>query len=304
MRTIRLLGVNYHPKMKYLFGLLLLCTLGSSAIAETETQMSQPKEHVSYTNYRNKIFEALEEQEHLKHARAFVEELLKAVREEIRKSDYSEDIKNTMFEVLDVLQKTGVYERSGSDSSNRAVFVGLQGAIESVVAAGLRRNKFAGSIGILYTPRPPTPLCIKPGFEDSTIASAEILSDPQRLSTVDSRAQIVRDYLKAGGKLYVVFPEKSTELRSKEQQEVFAEALKRFQGELFVREIAPNQFNKDHVGAAYKIASRKSYPILFSIKSTQALDSESDADWVLWLGPIYEGSLFLKRWEIFAKEVV
>ena len=302
MRTLRLLGLNYHPKMKYLAGFLVSCALGSYAIAETETQVSQPKEHVSYTNYRGKIFEALEEQEYLKQTRIFSEKLLKSIRREIQKSAYSDKIKAEMLEVLDVLQSEGVYERSGADSANRAVFVGIQGAIESAIGQGLKRHKIAGSVGVVYTPRPPTPLCVKPGKVDTAAANKEVLSDPQRTSTIQSRAQIVRSYLEEGGKLYVVFPEKGAELRTAEQQEVFKTACKRYQGELFVREIDPKNFKKDQVGAAYKISSWDSSPILFSIKSTQALDPRLDADWKLWFGPIVDGSPFAARWAGFAKE--
>lgn len=86
-------------------GFLVFCALGFYAIAETETQMSQPKEHVSYTNYRGKIFEALEEQEYLKQTRIFSERLLKSIRGEIQKSAYSDKVKAEMFEVLDSLPK-------------------------------------------------------------------------------------------------------------------------------------------------------------------------------------------------------
>ena len=95
--------------------------------------MSQPKEHVSYTNYRGKIFEALEEQEYLKQTRIFSERLLKSIRGEIQKSAYSDKVKAEMFEVLDSFQEGGAYERSGADSANRAIFVGIQGAIESAI---------------------------------------------------------------------------------------------------------------------------------------------------------------------------
>lgn len=264
--------------------------------------MSQPKERVSYTNYRGKIFEALEEQEYLKQTRIFSEKLLKSIRGEIHKSAYSEKVKAEMFEVLNALQEEGVYERSGADSANRAIFVGIQGAIESAIGQGLKRSKIAGSVGVLYTPRPPTPLCVKSGQADAAVASKEVLSDPQRASTVQSRAEIVRSYLKEGGKLYLVFPEKGDELRTKEQQEVFKAVRKRYQGELFVRKIEPKTFKKDQVGAAYKISSWDGLPILFSIKSTQALDPQHDADWKLWFGPIVEGSPFAERWAGFAKE--
>lgn len=129
-----------------------------------------------------------------------------------------------------------------------------------------------------------------------------MLSDPQRASKVQSRVEIVRSYLKEGGKLYLVFPEKGDELRTKEQQEVFKAVRKRYQGELFVREIEPETFKKDQVGAAYKISSWDDLPILFSIKSTQALDPQQDADWKLWFGPIVEGSPFAERWAGFSKE--
>lgn len=288
--------------MKYLAVFLVSFALGSYVIAETETQVSEPKERVSYTNYRGKIFDALEEQEHLKQTRIFSEKLLKAIRREIRKSTYSDKVKEAMLEMVEVLQKDGVYERPGADSGNRAVFVGLQGAVESAISHGLKKNKISGSVGVFYTPRPPTPLCVKPGHVDIAAASTQVLSDPQGVSTLQSRAQTVRSYLREGGKLYVVFPKKGAALRTKEQQEIFTAARKRYQGELFVREVEPKEFKKSQVGAAYKISYGNSTPILFSIQSTQALDPDADADWKLWFGPIVDESPFAERWAGFAKE--
>ena len=288
--------------MKYLFGFLVSCLLGPLTAAETQTQVSQPKEQVSYPNYRNKIFEALEQQENLKQTRDFSGALLDAVVQEVNKSACSQEVKDRILEVLTDLREHGVYERSGSDEECRPVFVGIQGAVEAVIAEKLRENKLAGSVSVIYTPRPPTPLCVSPGKVDDSVAASGVIADSQRLATIESRAQIVRSYLKWGGKLYVVFPEKGVALRTEEQQAIFRQVQQKYPGELFVKEIDSKTFKKDQVGAAYKISSWNSYPILFSIKATQAMDAQTHSNWKLWFGPIYDGSVFAQRWAGFAKE--
>ena len=118
--------------------------------------------------------------------------------------------KTPFFSLLQEIEKNGFVLETGSDDL-RVKFVNLQGCIEHVLACSQALGEITSLIGVIHTPTVATPLCVQPDEPISDgILDESIRHDLDKLLTVRSRAQIVREYLMKGGKLYMVYPPKWT----------------------------------------------------------------------------------------------
>ena len=100
-------------------------------------------------------------------------------------------------EILENLKKKSVYIEQGNDDL-RVKFATLQGAIEHVLAIELEEGNIQKLVGVIHTPTPTTPLCTPFEKIDETLANPSIREDKEKISTIRSRAQILRGYLKRG----------------------------------------------------------------------------------------------------------
>ncbi|HCR37717.1 MAG TPA: hypothetical protein DIU37_06160 [Opitutae bacterium] len=255
---------------------------------------------------RDQIFQSLDALQTSNETRDFSERFLVLVKEEISASAYGDRTKEQCYSVINTLSETGAYERRGADKGNRAVFVGLQGAVESALVRMLKEKELAECVGVMYVPRPPTPLCynVKGSLDsgdNASIADPALVKDKERSKTIELRARIVREYLDEGGRLYTVYPRKGLALRSSEQQETFLNLCKAYPESLYKHEIDDAEFVSATVGATYKFRCFKCNAVLFSIQSQQALDPKEDASWKLWFGPMQDNSSLEERWKTFTE---
>lgn len=190
-----------------------------------------------------------------------------------------------MKEAVDSLEKEGIFEEIGNDDL-RLKFVGLQGCIEHLLACLLTLGDIADLSGIIHTPMPATPLCTKVDPIDQTLLDESIRNDHTKLFTVQSRALILREYLKKGGKLYVVYPQGGLEKRTPEQQTIYHALLHQYPDSLFDCPLPTDHIDPSQVGASYFFSTPSGKTYLFSIRATQVNDPKEQFTWGLWLGPV------------------
>lgn len=214
----------------------------------------------------------------------YLKGLLSSIKASIR---FSKEItqQEGILSLLDEIENRCVVVQSGNDEL-RVKFVTLQGSIEHALACSQVLGEIVQLIGIIHTPTPATPLCTKPDQIDAGLLDESIRYDMEKLLTIRSRAQIVREYLLNGGKLYVVYPEGGLEKRTPQQQNMYTEALHEYAERLIDWKLPSTEIDPDSVGAAYLFKNQQGQVFAFSIKSRQANDPQDQSEWGIWFGPI------------------
>lgn len=193
--------------------------------------------------------------------------------------------KSELNHLIKSIQQNQVVIEKGNDDL-RVKFVNAQGYIEHVLACMQVLGDIHELVGIIHTPMPATPLCTKQDHIDQTLLSDSIRSNKEKLWTVRSRAQVVRDYLHKGGKLYVVYPKGGYEKRSAEQQLVYKEELNNFQSNLIDFVLNTDEMDPEMIGASYFFRNSQNQRFFFSIKAHQANDPQNSSEWAIWFGPV------------------
>lgn len=219
----------------------------------------------------------------------FAKKILTTVRSCV---EYNQEIsgKDDIYHILSQVEEQYKVIETGSDDL-RVKYVHSQGCFEHVLACFQALGDIEEIIGVIHTPMPATPLCIKPEGEVRGVLDQSIRHDLSKLLTVRSRAQIIREYLMKGAKLYIVYPQGGFEKRSATQQSIYKEELERFAGNLFDWVLTTNKIADDMVGATYLFRNMDRQVFAFSIKSKQANDIHSQAEWGIWFGPVVEAEV-------------
>ncbi|NGX45969.1 MAG: hypothetical protein K940chlam2_01150 [Chlamydiae bacterium] len=190
-----------------------------------------------------------------------------------------------VYEMIDVLEKEGVYQRRGGDDL-RVKFVTLQGVVEYVLTCASALGEIHKLEGMIHTPAPATPLCAPIQEVDMALLDRSIRQDLKKLLTVQSRAHTVRQYLHQGSRLTITYPESGLVLRSPEQRAQHQELLASFPENLVDRPLKVKALDDQMIGATYLFQNRQGKTFAFSIMSKQAIDPRNDSEWGIWLGPI------------------
>jgi len=186
---------------------------------------------------------------------------------------------------MNEVEKNKSILETGSDDL-RVKYVASQGCIEHVLACCQALGEVDHLIGVIHTPTVATPLCIRPEGPYEGVLDESIRHDLNKLLTVRSRAQIVREYLTKGGKLYVVYPQGGLEKRTSEQQQIYRDELERYSGSLIDWVLSCQQMDPDMIGATYLFRDQHRQVFAFSIKSRQANDIQQKSEWGIWFGPV------------------
>lgn len=225
-----------------------------------------------------------EPHDHFSNEDQFTSKLLTHVRSCIAFDDELGN-KQEILSLVDSLEADRTIVETGSDDL-RSKYVFSQGCIEHVLACAQALGDIDQLIGVIHTPTVATPLCIVPGGEIEGVLDSSIRHDLAKLLTVRSRAQIVREYLTKGGKLYVVYPEGGQALRTPAQLEIYQRELRNFPDRLIDWTLSCASIDPDKVGATYFFRTPQRKVFAFSIKSRQAIDIQHQAEWGLWLGSV------------------
>ncbi len=206
-----------------------------------------------------------------------------SVNKTITESEKLSDLKPTLLDFFSVLSRQGHIQKSGTDQEVRPCFVNTQGLVEQSLAHALQRGEITDLVGIIHTPTPATPLCTDGQITDQLVHPS-MQNDPSRIFTVRARANILRDYLDLGGKLFVVYPKGGLQKRSKPQQQIYHTTLQNYSQNLHDHELQVDQMDHDMVGATYLFKDQSGEEYMFSIRATQANAPEKDNAWEMWFG--------------------
>lgn len=187
-------------------------------------------------------------------------------------------------EILDAIEEKSVFLERGSDDL-RLKFATLQGAVEQVLSLNLKKGKLQRLIGVIHAPAPTTPLCTRREKIDETLLNPTIRSDPKKVATVRCRSKVLRDYLDSGAKLFITYPQNGLNKRSRSQQQVYLEELKKHPNELFDCPLTINEIDPEQIGAFYLFEDKDENQYVFSIKARQANDPVDYSEWGIWFGP-------------------
>jgi hypothetical protein len=198
------------------------------------------------------------------------------------KSEEFVGLKPGLAKYWNELVDKGVLSVTSTDKEVRPYFVALQGIIEHVLAYELNKS-VSSLIGVIHTPMPATPLCTE-GSVSKELVAPSIEEDPARLFTVEARATLVRDYLRKGGDLYVVYPKEGINKRTETQQQIYKKELENFQAHLFDRPLDSESINEDLIGAFYLFKNESGKVFCFAIKMTQANNPLDQGNFGLWFG--------------------
>lgn len=201
--------------------------------------------------------------------------------------EFNEDIKNKqeVLALLNSIENESRILETGSDDL-RVKYVTSQGCIEHVLACAQVLGDVDHLIGVIHTPTVATPLCVLPDGPYDGVLDESIRYDLGKLLTVRSRANIVREYLAKGGKLYVVYPQGGREKRTAEQLKIYQDELNRYTENLIDWVLSCKQIDPDMIGATYLFRNNERNVFAFSIKSRQANDIQKQAEWGIWFGPV------------------
>jgi hypothetical protein len=189
------------------------------------------------------------------------------------------------------LQDNHHFLETGSDAL-RAKCVGLQGIIEHVLACAFAAGEIRQLVGVIHTPAPATPLCASTAVDNiQDLLDPTSANDPEKLLSIRSRVQIMRDYLLQGGRLHAVYPAEGFFLRTPEQQANYTQILEEFPNSLFDWPLAIEEIPPDRIGAVYLFEDQQGHLFAFSIKSTQAFAPHDNVEWGLWFGEAGEPSV-------------
>jgi len=184
-------------------------------------------------------------------------------------------------QLLKELNEKGFVFGTGPDIEQRPLFVNLQGCVEHVFDLLCRSGEITELVGFIHTPTPATPLCTA-GSNIEALMHEAIKDDPNAKYTIAKRADILRNYLRHSGKLYVVYSDGGLEKRSQAQQKIYKEALKNFEGKLIDHPIS-SSLPEDMVGATYIAKNKQGRRIFFSIQASQANAANDGQVWKMWL---------------------
>lgn len=195
--------------------------------------------------------------------------------------------KRTSFEkelcgLLEELKGGGYVERPGDDAKVRPLFVTVQGLIEDACCELLQNGKLSRVSGAIHTPCPATPLCTDGAISEKLVHTS-LETDKARLVTVTFRARVLRDYLKYGGRLYVVYPRGGELKRTESQLAIYRGLLAAYPKALFDSPIE-RPIPLLLIGATYRITGRAGDEIVFGIGATQANAPADGTLWRLWFG--------------------
>ncbi len=228
----------------------------------------------------------------------FINELLDLAVACVDGSDAIHD-KEDVFKLLADLRQHGVYLETAA-SEPRVKFVQIQGVMEHLMAHLQASGEICKLAGVIHTPTPSTPLCTLPNEDPSEgLLDPSIAFDMDKVLTVRSRAQIVREFLHKGGDLYIAYPQGGLERRTEEQREIYLQALEQFPNHLFDCMLSTHTLPGDKIGATYLMCDCFGHVYLFAIKNTQANDPSDGVEWGLWFGEATAPGISQRMRDIF-----
>ncbi|WP_239923117.1 hypothetical protein [Candidatus Chlamydia corallus] len=194
---------------------------------------------------------------------------------------------SSVSKLFDELATTSFFARQGSDAGQRPLFVNAQIDFERAIVLWLKFKQITNCVCIIHTPTPATPLCTE-GEISVGLIDPLIQNDLERLLTIKKRPDIIRDYFRAGGHLFAIYPKKGRSFRSQEQLRILDDLVQTYSSQLHPIELECDAIPKDLIGATYIIKFADSSTYILSLRSYQANSPSDNDNWAIWFGSIYD----------------
>lgn len=209
--------------------------------------------------------------------------------------------------VDDVAKATGVVNQPKEvstakveDTVARQAYISLQAASEKAItdriSAAKSLGRIAKSIWVIHTPVIATP-CVTDGNPTPNLLAEEIMQDDARRKLTLSRAEIIRDYLKAGGVLVVAYNGQEREEildaqgkvispgRTKAQVAIYEALRKEYPAQIidFPMDLKKEAYPDDMIGATYLVEDTYGQRFEMTNRGVQANKPHDDAEWGVWM---------------------
>lgn len=198
--------------------------------------------------------------------------------EEVVDANNSSDV----IKIWKKLKKDRYINEEDIDQKIRPKFVGMQFIMESVISSMLKSGLAEKATVVIYAPLPPTPLRVTDDNVTQLVA-VDIIRDAERLDTVSSRAISLKELLQNKGLLYSTYqkPENASNIPG------IKEYLANVEKFSTLLDNPIEKINDEFVGASYLIQCNNGQEVFFSIKSTQA-NNTNKSQWKLYYGSPFE----------------
>lgn len=208
------------------------------------------------------------------------------------KNVFSSDVRFKMKQMIELIGEDGCHIREGNDDF-RAPFVGLQGAIEHVLAAQKTLHAVSCIFAAIHTPAPPTPLCAKvDGTNINALINPSQMQNQDKLTTITEQAISIRRLLAQDNfLLYAIYPKGGLEKRKETEQAIFSEEVRKNTEKLKTFELMGEKMDPASVGALYFFKDNAGNAYAFSIKAQQAISPQENSTWGIWFGPLTSPSI-------------
>lgn len=212
------------------------------------------------------------------------QKFLDEVKNKIKNTPELKESQKAIFNAISIINKKGVYVSDAKDEAKRALFVGLQSAIEQVLSEKKLADPNFKVMMAIHTPTPATPLCTAVDSVSEGLMSERVKNDKQVQHTILSRAEILRSLLEQETPLYVVFQKNGLSQRTVEQQNIYKSQIAKYPDQLMSLELTSPEISGGMIGATYLISTDDGQKLAFFIKATQA-NSPGDDQWQIGFGP-------------------
>jgi hypothetical protein len=210
------------------------------------------------------------------------------------KAEQFSDCKEALKSAWTTLVDQGVFEVVDADPKVRP-YVHLQAIVEHVLSEQLKRGEIRNLRGVIHTPLPATPLCIKEKVIPEGVVHPSVAGNSESISTVKERATTIRDFLREGGDLYVVYPNaEGADKRPQEALDIYQENQAAYPAHLFDCPLKSVSMERQLVGAYYLFNDNQGKEFAFAIRITQASDPQENMQFGLWFGAANQPEI--KEW--------
>ncbi|MBY0528906.1 MAG: hypothetical protein K2P51_01810 [Rhabdochlamydiaceae bacterium] len=222
-----------------------------------------------------------------------VQQISQGVSSALKTTEFSAS-KDALESVWMTLVEKGVVELVDSDPKVRP-YVNLQRIVEHILSEKLRRGEICNLSGVIHTPMPATPLCITDDAIPEGVVHPSVAVDSNSMSTVKARATSVRDFLREGGDLYIVYPNaEGANKRPQEALDIYQAEQAHYPVHLFDCPLKSRSIESELVGAYYLFNDTQGKQFAFAIRMSQANSPQENIQFGMWFGEASQPEI--KEW--------
>lgn len=237
----------------------------------------------SNSEVRGKIQEAIMLQEEIK--RGFSYSFFNLASQYLEATPVLSANAERILACMSSMESKMFYSEVNEENELRTTFVGFQSLAEEAIVKLIQSSKIDSVAGAIYTALPATPVCTEEDKAEEMVHESS-KSNPDIVFTVRARTTVIREFLKTGAMLSIVYPLEKRGERKPEQLEIFEQLKNEYRN---LKDCPINGEVPDDIsGAAYVFNVKNQGRYLFSINARQAIKESQKKEWKLYFGPLEE----------------